>query len=152
MLITEQCTIADLANAPNIAALMDEYAAETSIKGMPPHNAKQELYEQIEASGSLSVYRALLDGVLVGFLLLLTPVLPHYGVYISTTESFFVTKPARTSGAGIQLLKTAEHRARELGSSGLLVSAPLGGSLANWLEVHKEYSTVNRVFFRSFAP
>jgi GNAT superfamily N-acetyltransferase len=78
----------------------------------------------------------------------LKPVIPHYGVAIAVTESFFVGKEYRKSGAGLKLLRAAEAHAE--GAPGLLVSAPVGGTLAEVLP-HLGYRETNRVFFKELA-
>ena len=66
------------------------------------------------------------------------------------TESFFVAKVHRDSGAGLKLLRAAEQKARALGSPGLLVSAPFGGTLVQVLP-RAGYTETNRVFFKGWA-
>jgi GNAT superfamily N-acetyltransferase len=73
--------------------------------------------------------------------------MPHYSVRIAVGESFFVSAEHRKTGAGLKLLKAAEDYAKEINSSGLLISAPLGGNLAEILP-HVGYVETNRVFFK----
>ena len=127
MLTVARSSIAAIAGAAEFAALAAEYAAEAAIDGLPPPAAKMETYRQLEAVGVLRAFSARLDGYLVGFITVLTPVLPHYGVPIAVSESFFVAATHRRTGAGLRLLQAAEDEARALGSPGLLVSAPFGG-------------------------
>lgn len=150
MLTIDQCTIADLEDAPNIWALLDEYAAESSIKGLPSPNAKATVYKALESTGALTVFRAVEDGELIGFLLMLAPVIPHYGRVIATTESLFVTASRRKSGAGLRLIAAMREKARELGSPGILISAPLGGQLAEVLS-RMDFVETNRVFFQGIS-
>ena len=49
--------------------------------------------------------------------------LPRYAGPIAVTESFFVAKAHRRTGAGLELLRAGEDKARALGCPGLLVSA-----------------------------
>lgn len=144
------CTVADLEASPQLGALLDEYARESAIDSLPHPSAQLPLYRQLEATGALWCLGAYHGADLIGFLLLLAPVLPHYGVRVATAESFFVASHARKSGAGLKLLRAAEDHAKSLGAAGLLVSAPLGGRLTNVLP-GVGYRETNRVFFRAMS-
>lgn len=144
-------TIAVIQTAPNLAALLDGYGAESAIKGMPPFNAQMGAYSAMEAAGILHPLVAFDGDVLVGFLLLLIAPLPHYGVKVATTESFFVAPEYRDAGHGLRLLRAAEVHAATLGAACLLVSAPKDGRLAAVLERLPHYSETNRVFFKGLT-
>jgi GNAT superfamily N-acetyltransferase len=143
-------TIATLEASPNIWALLAEYAEEASVKGLPVPAIRADDYKRLEAAGVLHPFSALLNGELVGYVTVLASVMPHYCRVIAITESFFVGKAHRRSGAGLRLLDAAERKAAELGSPGLLVSAPFEGSLFKVLP-RRGYVETNRVFFKQVA-
>lgn len=147
-----RCTIAEIEAMPNIHKLLDEYAAESSpsIKGVPSPAAKVDMYKAMENNGTLCVIGAFHEDALIGFIIILKPLLPHYSIVIAVAESFFVAKAHRKTGAGLKLLQTAEDYAKGIGSPGLLVSAPFGGVLAEVLP-HVGYVETNRVFFKGFG-
>lgn len=145
-----RCTVAELEQAPNIGALLAEYGAESSIAELGPSTAQFDAYRNLEAAGAAHPFGAFQGDDLVGILILLVAVLPHYGARVASTESFFVTRRARKSGAGLRLLHAAEHRAHELGASGIFVSAPVESTLERVLPV-VGYRETNRVFFRELA-
>lgn len=149
-LIIRHCTISEMEAAPNIMALLDEYAAESSIAGLPHPSVKVETYKHLESTGAIYPIGAFIGGKLIGFVTVLSPVLPHYNVCVAVAESFFVSKEHRGSGAGLKLLHSAQERTKEVGACGLLVSAPMGGDLAEVLP-RVGYTETNRVFFRSFS-
>lgn len=133
-------------------ALLAEYAAEASIAGLPAPQPDERSYFRLEANGvlhPLAAYDA--DERMVGFIVLLVSLNPHYGVKLGVIESFFVASEHRGSGAGLRLLRAAEACAEAQGAAGLLVSAPIKGRLADVLDAHDAYNETNRVFFRSFA-
>jgi GNAT superfamily N-acetyltransferase len=140
-------TIAEIMEDQAFAGLVAEYASESAIDGLPPPAAQLATYRQLESSGALHALAARYDGSLVGFVTLLAPVLPHYGVTVAVSESFFVARARRRTGAGLALLRAAEALARRLGSPGLLVGAPSGGALARILP-RRGYRETNRVFFK----
>lgn len=142
-----QCSVKDIVEADNIAALLDEYAEECAIAGLPHPKARIDLYYQLEASGVFYVAAAKLDDRLIGFITAIVPILPHYGVGVAVSESFFVAREARHTGAGMRLLDIAERHALSKGACGILVSAPFGGRLAEILP-RKGYVEASRVFFR----
>lgn len=143
------CMISEIEQAANFAALLAEYAAESSIAGLPHPSAQMPMYHTLEAAGALVCFGAFQDGELLGFVLVLTHIMPHYGVGISTTESYFVASAHRKTGAGILLRHAAERHAQQRGSAGILISAPHGGRLAEVL-THSGYRQTNDVFFKGF--
>lgn len=145
------CSIADLQSAPNIGDLMAEYSAESSIHDLGQVSAQWETYKAMAEAGVLHPF-AVFDGdsALAGFMLLIISVLPHYGLPIAVSESFFVTESIRKTGAGIRLLREAERFAVDRGAIGMLVSSPVGGRLASILP-RSGYKATNEVFFRRLA-
>lgn len=150
-LIITKSSISELEDAPNIYALLEEYAEESSIDGLPHPSAKVDIYKKLEENGLLGVFAAYHENSLIGFLIVLCSVLPHYGIHVATTESFFVMKDKRNTGAGLKLLRAAENHSREIGSPGILISAPFGGQLAEVLSRGDDYVLTNQVFFRRFV-
>ena len=146
----QKSSVAEIAAAPNLAELLAEYAAESAIAALPPPAGKIETYRHLEAAGMLHVFSATHEGRLIGYITVLAPVLPHYSAVVAVTESFFVAKVHRKTGAGLKLLRAAEQKAAALGSPALLVSAPFGGDLAEVLP-HVGYVETNRVFCKPLA-
>ena len=134
----------------NFEAILAGYAAESALKGAPDPACQMELYNSMYDNGFIHPLAAYRDGELVGVLLLMCTVLPHYGCQIATAESYFVLEEHRDTGAGIKLLRAAEDLAKDLGAKGVLISAPFGGRLAEVLP-RSGYKESNRVFFRGFA-
>ncbi len=143
-------TVAELEAAPTFPALLAEYAAESAIEGMPPPSARMETYRALHAMGTLHVLAAWAGDTLAGFITVLAAPLPHYGCTVAVSESFFVARAYRSTGAGLKLLHAAENKARELGSPGLLVSAPYEGDLFRVLP-RVGYTETNRVFFKKVS-
>jgi GNAT superfamily N-acetyltransferase len=133
------------ADFPELAAA---YAEECRIAGLPMPDGKLEIYQMLEGGGCFQGLGAFLGERLIGFAVVIAAVTPHYGVQIAVTESLFVGKPYRKTGAGLALLRAAEDYARSVGSPGLLVSAPTGGVLARVLERKKGFRETNRAFFK----
>lgn len=128
-------------------ALVAEYAAECGMEGLPPPSAKFETYRDLDDKGLLHVLATFSGEELTGFLLLLVPVLPHYSVGVAVSESFFVARVHRGTGAGLLLLRAAEDLSRELNAAGLLVSAPFDGDLFKVLP-RVGYREASRIFFK----
>ncbi|MDR1125294.1 MAG: GNAT family N-acetyltransferase [Deltaproteobacteria bacterium] len=145
-------SVAEAFASREFSALCREYAAECAIAGLPDPKEKLSAYLALEAGGSdvFHAYGAFLGDMLIGFAVLLTPVLPHYGTAIAVAESLFVGSAHRKTGAGMLLIRQAEKRAREVRSPGMLFSAPSGGRLAVLLP-RIGYRETNRVFLKEFA-
>jgi GNAT superfamily N-acetyltransferase len=144
-----RCTVAELEAAPNLAELLAEYAAESSLPELGPACAQVETYRVMEASGFFHPIGAFDGERLVGFILPIVITLPHYGVLAATVESFFVPKAERSKGVGLRLLKHAEDLATGLGAKALIVSAPAFGALSSMLARKKSYRLSNEAFVRA---
>ncbi|MCI1005209.1 GNAT family N-acetyltransferase [Herbaspirillum sp. C7C8] len=147
----KRCAIADIVAAPELPALLAEYGAESGNEGIGPVNPQFDTYLAMETAGMLHALSARLEnGQLVGFMLVLTPVLPHFGRRVAVSESFFVATAHRSTGAGLRLLRAAECLARDAGAVGIMVSAPNGGQLAQVLP-GMGYHDASHVFFKGLA-
>lgn len=143
----QPATVDEMLSAPNWWALLDEYAAECGNSGIGKPEMQVDTYRALEAAGVLKVIAARHDGELVGFAFYLLSILPHYGKRVAITESVFVAAAHRDTGAGLALLKDIEATALDGGAVGLLVSAPVGGSLDRLLAA-KRYEHTNAVYFK----
>jgi GNAT superfamily N-acetyltransferase len=150
MITIRHCAASELLDAPNRFELWDEYARESSAGGMPKPEVQIEMYRSLENAGVLRLIGAFDGDTLVGFVSVLTNVLPHYGVLAAITESFFVAAAYRKTGAGMNLLREAELHAKAIHAPVLLVSAPTGGRLAAVLP-NVGYVETNRVFLKKLG-
>lgn len=147
--IVGPCTCAELAAAPNWLDLVEEYVIEARIKGLPRADARLGNYATLEAAGMIHPFSATVHDQLVGFVVVLGVMIPHYSAVVACTESFFVSKPYRKTGAGLKLLRLAERKAHDLNSPGLLVSAPFESDLSHVLSGLK-YAPASTVYFKAF--
>ena len=149
-LIIKQCTFAELLLEPRFQALLEEYADELAVEGLPHPKAKTEMYQKLESIGLIHPIAAFSDGILIGFINVLMSINQHYGVALAVSESFFVSKQYRKTGAGTKLLRAAESLAELLGSPGFQVSSPPDGPLAQFLP-HSGYREISCAFYREFS-
>lgn len=147
----KQCTVDEFFAHPGVRELIAEYAVESSIAGMPTPRPNEGQYRVLIEAGFAHALVAVEGDDMLGFLVLLVSLNPHYSAVIGVVESFFVASARRKSGAGLRLLREAEHLAQSRGAVGFLVSAPFGGRLAEVLETHSAYQETNRVFFRGLT-
>lgn len=148
--VIKQVTCHELAGDPKFAELIEEYADESSIDGMPRPDYQFGMYKLMELAGDFHLIAAYVDDVLVGFLTLVINTVPHYGKRVSTTESYFVTQSHRKGGPGLDLLRAAEWLSKANGAVAIMVSAPTGGKLARVMPRAK-YKHTNEVFFKELA-
>jgi GNAT superfamily N-acetyltransferase len=146
LLAIRPCTAEELFSEPMFGSLVAEYAQESSITGLPPVNPQRELYQMLDRSGCVTAFAAHVGDDLVGFIVALTSINPHYGVKITAIESYFVGAKHRSTGAGMRLLREVEKAAKTNGATAVLVSAPSGGRLAEIMP-RVGYHETNRIFF-----
>ncbi len=136
----------EIENYPEYRFLLDEYGKESAIKGIAP-SPQLDQYRALSNAGYLHIFGAFLGSKLIGAIQILSTVLPHYGRLIATTESFFVSKTHRKTGAGSQLLRQAETFCKDQGVFGLFVSANTESVLSKVLPA-KGFVEANTVFFK----
>lgn len=141
-----KCSVAEIENAPNFAALLEEYALESAIAGIPQPSAKMEMYRLLEKSGGFHAFGAFEDH-LIGFIGVLCAPSQHYGGNkIATCESYFVTKSRRSTGAGIRLRNAAKEFGKANDCSVILTVAKPGSDLDLMLMAKKECEHTNNVY------
>lgn len=145
-----QSTVAEIVNASNFSALIKEYADECAISGLPSPETRIPFYYQLEESGVFDVFGAYDDG-LIGFISLLEYPSAHYGIPLGVSESFFVSKVKRGTGAGALLRTAIKVRAAERRLNGVLITAPVNGPLSAVLEQADDCVETHRVFLMKVA-
>lgn len=150
MVDVRRCSVEEFFAHVDAPGLLAEYAGECAIFGLPTPTPDPLRYRTLEDVGMLYVLAAFDGETMLGFVSLLAPTNAHYNVRLAVTESYFVAALHRGTGAGLALLRAAEVLATEENASGLLVSAPHGGRLAEVLP-HVGYRETNRVFFKGLA-
>lgn len=145
-----RCAFAEIEHAPGLAGLMAEYDAESAMPELAPHSPQFDTYHALEQLGTAHTIGAFQGNDLVGFIIVLVAVLPHFGRRVASTESFFVARSVRKSGAGLRLLREAEHLAQELGAVGFFVSAPIGSRLEAVMP-KAGYREASTIYFRGLS-
>ena len=136
-----------LLNDDTFYRLVEEYAEESKMRGMPQPDFDVEMYKKLGSMGIMQCLAAKDGDELVGFMVLLATVVPHYSKMVVTTESLFVGKSHRKGGAGMKLIKEAEAFAVKKGAVGILLSAPEGERLAD-IAPKIGYVKASNVFFK----
>ncbi len=142
-------TCKELSAEPGFPDLLQEYAEECALGGLPV-TVSEDIYYTMEERGLITLLAAFDDDQLLGFVSVLVTVLPKYSLPVAATESFFVASKHRHTGAGLRLLRAAEKLAVAKGAVGMMVSAPSGSRLAE-VAPRSGYEESNRVFFRRFS-
>jgi GNAT superfamily N-acetyltransferase len=132
---------------PELPALLEQYGAESALPEIGQQCAVAEMYLTLNQSGMFRVIGAFdEDGRLVGVISFLFSLLPHYGKVVATSESFFVAPEYRRGAVGLKLLAEAAQWAKEVGAAALMVSAPVGGRLAQVMPHLPGWRATNTVF------
>lgn len=140
-----RCSYSEILAAPNASELIDEYAAECSL---PDHNPQAAMYAAMEQNGALVCFGAYVAGDLIGFVSMLTAIMPHNGKRAATIESLFVLSARRFTGAGDDLLVAAEQHAADLECVALLYTTRIGSRLEKILKHRAGCDASHTVFTR----
>jgi GNAT superfamily N-acetyltransferase len=111
---------AQFLSAPNAQELISAYAAECLIPDAQPQH---QTYTALEQSGAFQGFGAYAGDDLVGFVTVVSSVMPHNGKRAATVESVYVSPSHRGSSAGNALLSAAEQYAAESGCVVILYTA-----------------------------
>lgn len=134
---------AEIFEAPNSPTLFKEYAAECMVDDYAP---QRNMYEAMSKSEILHCFGCHIADELIGFISIITSVMPHNGKKLSTIESVFVTSTQRDSGAGEALLLEAERFSKESGSVALTCSPRIGSRLEKVLMRRSGYNPTHTIF------
>lgn len=145
------CTVAEIAAAPNLDALLAAYAAESTIPELGPPKPQLDVYRKLEAQRVIYPIAAFDGANCVGFISVVATVLPHYGAFAAQIESFFVMREHRRQGIGLRLLRMGIDKAWEVGAKGLLISAPVGSALDKVLAKNKHARHNNNLYVIGFS-
>ena len=140
-------SVAAIFDAPNAAYLLHSYAEECLIPDAQPQRA---VYEAMEKTDLLRCFGAYASGpeidtaspygLLIGFISVATPIMPHCGKRIATVESLFVDPNYRHSGAGNYLLDEAERYAARMKCLALTCAARVGSAFDKVLSRRTGYA------------
>lgn len=147
---TRQVLSDDLIHDKNFLELVKQYQHESLVEGIPEANLQFDMYKALESAGKFFIFCAYIEDELIGFITLVTNVIPHNGKMFGGIESYFVMKDHRKSGAGFELLRAAEKCAEAKGAVGVILSAPAGGKLSRVMRRSK-YRLTHETFFKGFA-
>lgn len=149
--VIKECSLEVLLKEPNFSDLLERYADELALEGLPRPKAKIEIYRRLEELGKIHFFAAYIGDLLVGIINVLMSENPHYGISIAMIESYFVFKEFRKSGAGLLLRKQAEDDAKKSGSPALIISAQISSNLDYSLEDSKGYKEMTRTHYKVLA-
>ena len=123
--------VTDLRCALNRDSLLKAYADESQNMLTPIVSPDWDLYLHLEELGMMDFIKVINDDkTLVGFMTLITTVLPHYTEPATTIESFFVLEEYRGAGTAKKMMAMAELLAVARNAKNIMMSAPIGGTLA----------------------
>lgn len=141
-----ECKVNEIFSAISFSQISDEYAAECAIEGFPYPKPDISMYETLERyCGKMFVVLGAFteDRVLVGFIVMMIAVNPHYGLPFGSSESFFVLPAFRKTGAGLLLLNEAKRVAKDRGAVACKFSAMVGSKLDSVLQASDSKHTNN---------
>lgn len=139
---------ADMLVMDGIEELIAEYGAECSIPALGTPKADREIYELYANAGVVRGVAAMVEDRIVGGVVVIFNRMPHYSKLVACVESLFLHPDYRRSSAGLRLIQEAKRLAREVGSPGLLISAPVGSRLERLMRA-KGVKQTNSVFFEA---
>lgn len=109
--------------------LLKEYAKDSKSSLAPNIKPSIEIYNNLENLGMLNCIALMSDKTMVGFIVLLTSMMPHYSEPATLVESIFILKEHRKFGTGKELIARAEKLVKDKGIKLMFLSAANGSRL-----------------------
>lgn len=134
---------ADILDATNSKELLDEYAEECVV---PDYSPQRKMYEAMDKAGILQCFGAYVEEKLVGFIVVISCVMPHNGKKTATIESIFAMSKYRDTGAGNALIVEAEKFSRGSGCVALLASPRIDSRMSVVLSRRKGWEDTHTVY------
>jgi GNAT superfamily N-acetyltransferase len=145
MLEIKPVSYSEILDAPNSAELLDTYAKDCV---MPDYNPQRQIYAAMEKAGAFHCFGAYVFGSLIGFISVITGVMPHNGKKMATIESLFVLPAYRTNGAEGALMSSVEGLASASGCVAFIYTARIGSSLEKILSRRRGCKATHTNFTR----
>ena len=143
------CSVAEIFAHPSFPALWAEAAAECANPELSPVHPDEEFYQLLEKSGAARCFRCGNGDELAGFAVLLIAPSGANGCMYATVERLFVSREARTTGAGGLMMSTLNQAAAAAGCEAIFYTAHAGSRLAKLLFLSSDlYTLANCVFCR----
>lgn len=149
MIDIRKCDVAEILDAGEAQGLIASYAVECLIPDAAP---QRWLYLAMEEQGVLTCFGAYAGGELVGFVSVITSVMPHHGKKVATVESLYADPRHRYYGAGNALMVRAELHAKETGCICLTYTARVGSRLDTILALRAGCERSHEMYTKWFQP
>lgn len=117
-------------SSPEFEQIVREYSEESGNPDLGCGCPALDFYERMEGSGALRCAAAYEGDRIIGFVIVVTTLYPHFGKLVGTVESIWLSREHRAGGAGIRLIRKAQDMAREMGAVGIYFGARSGSRLA----------------------
>ena len=141
-------SVNDVQTADNIDLLLDEYAQESALDGMPSPVPDWRVYRIAEEAGCLFSFGAYADDKLVGFIGVQMTYAAQYSAHIGSTMAFFVDSNYRKFGTGKYLVDHASDELSKRGAAAIAIGAPSESRLAKAAQ-SLGFKETNRLYMRT---
>lgn len=122
-----------------------DYCSESGLPDLGSAMPALDWYQNLEKVGALSCCVAVDGDNLVGVVVVVTTLYPHFGKLVGSVESLWLAKDYRKGSAGLKLIREAKAMAKEKGAIGVYFGARFGSRLAKVYE--RLFTLVNQLFW-----
>ena len=110
--------------------IVRDYCEESGNPEIGEADPSIEYYQRMEKYGVLRCAAAYEGERIVGIVVVVTTLYPHFGKRVASVESLWLDRKHRAGGAGLKLIRKAQAMAREMGAVGIHYGARSGSRLA----------------------
>ena len=123
-------SVDEIAEHPDFPKVVEAYTSESGNPDLGKGAPAIEHYKMLESAGMLHVEGAVDGDRLVGLIVLVVSLYPHFGVKVGSVDAIYLDKDYRQGAAGLKLIRRIEHVAKEMGAVGVYFGARRDSRLA----------------------
>lgn len=121
----KQISVSELFSASNHDVMFDMYSHEGKSSVVVCKDSPSiDTYTMFEYAGMIDIVALFAEENIVGFIIALTTIMPHYSKLSTTIESQFIIEEHRKYGAWREMMTMVENLAKERGSVNMFITAP----------------------------
>ena len=117
-------------SSPEFDQIVRDYCEESGNPDLGEAVPALDFYERMEQADAVRCAAAYEGERIVGIVVVVTTLYPHFGKRIASVESLWLDRKHRAGGAGLKLIRKAQALAREMGAVGIYYGARSGSRLA----------------------
>lgn len=126
----KEVSVGTIFESPEFGQIVEDYRNESGNPDLGEAVPSREFYERMASAGALRCVVAYDGSRIVGIVLVVATIYPHFGKTVASVESLWLDRSHRAGGSGLKLIRKAQEVARDMGAAGIYYGARVGSRQA----------------------